>query len=422
MVTGRPAASGSGWRQRWAVRENEIRRQANEAALEAWRRQDAELRRLRSTATSFQGTIDPGLAPWLDLRRDEVVFWAAPEVRVVGVRNAGELPAPDLTRFPYLFESAAPGQLPPGASQVDTGTIAVTSERIAFRGERGRRDWTYDDLTGLLHETSAPLTLLRLGNRAAVSGVLLPEDRAAEFRFQLTLALANATGARPAFVALLDGLIAAHQGLAPAAPVLVSGQQAPLSAALNNRTFAWAAGLVAVVVLGGGFAFASTGSAEEHPIFAGGGRTEVVLPAPVGSELTSPSGGPTPEPSGTPSAATPTPSSTRTVAPTTGAPRTPTGRPVPPPAAPTRTTAAPTTPSRPDLCGAPENPYGYHYCATGSRITDPARDTCRYFPCVDNFNRGNGYLVQCKDGKVSRSGGSPYSCYYHGGERRTVRK
>lgn len=81
-----------------------------------------------------------------------------------------------------------------------------------------------------------------------------------------------------------------------------------------------------------------------------------------------------------------------------------------------------TTSSQADsLCGAPSNPDGYTYCQTGgSRITNPAQNTCSFFPCIHNFSKEGGYMVECVDGKVSMTGGLPSACRYHHGVLLTV--
>ena len=41
---------------------------------------------------------------------------------------------------------------------------------------------------------------------------------------------------------------------------------------------------------------------------------------------------------------------------------------------------------------------------------------CSTHDCIDNFDNGTGYIVQCVDGEWSHSGGRPGACSYHGGE------
>jgi hypothetical protein len=86
------------------------------------------------------------------------------------------------------------------------------------------------------------------------------------------------------------------------------------------------------------------------------------------------------------------------------------------------TRAAPTTKAAPPvaLCGAPSNPYGYNFCGRGSDITSPAAGTCSYFDCINNFSNGVGYMIECKDGTYSMSGGRSGACSDHKGELQEV--
>ena len=87
---------------------------------------------------------------------------------------------------------------------------------------------------------------------------------------------------------------------------------------------------------------------------------------------------------------------------------------------PKRTTTSP-VPKKVDLCGAPQNPYGYNFCG-GSLIYSPKSGVCGYFDCIDYFYNGKGYMIQCRDGMFSMSGGRRGSCSHHGGNRRPVYK
>ena len=72
-----------------------------------------------------------------------------------------------------------------------------------------------------------------------------------------------------------------------------------------------------------------------------------------------------------------------------------------------------------NLCGAPANPWNYNYCG-GSLITSPDADICMYFECISSFWNGTGYVVQCVDGAMSKSGGHSGVCSQHGGFRRNL--
>lgn len=80
------------------------------------------------------------------------------------------------------------------------------------------------------------------------------------------------------------------------------------------------------------------------------------------------------------------------------------------------------TPGAPggSACGAPSNPYGYNFCGNGQVIYSPPADFCSLFTCVGNFVEGRGYVVQCVDGKFSKSGGRPGACSGHGGVGRRL--
>ncbi|MGY0004044.1 hypothetical protein ACW0Q9_09095, partial [Micromonospora sp. I033] len=87
-----------------------------------------------------------------------------------------------------------------------------------------------------------------------------------------------------------------------------------------------------------------------------------------------------------------------------------------PATAPFRTTSP--RPAAERRCGAPANPYGYDFCG-GSRIRRPAADVCDVLDCVPGFWSGRGWLVQCRDGTVSLTGGQRDSCDGNQGYRRT---
>lgn len=76
------------------------------------------------------------------------------------------------------------------------------------------------------------------------------------------------------------------------------------------------------------------------------------------------------------------------------------------------------TASKPSLCGAPVNPFGYNLCGRGGYIynASPAR-VCSYFNCVANFGNSPGYMIECKDSTYSTSGGA---CSDHKGVWRPV--
>ncbi|PZG00013.1 hypothetical protein [Micromonospora deserti] len=372
----RTDSTGSTWRYRWVHRQNERRQRTFRSADEAWRRRDDDLRRLRTLAEDFQGSAAAGAGLPLELAPDEVVFWALPAAQLVEVRHATVLPAPDLTVTP----EAAPlrPRRPDGIRVADAGMAVITNRRLVLLGGRGRRDWAYGKMTGLVHDAAAPVTLIQVLDRRRASGLMLPVDVAADFRFKLTLAFADAIEQRAAVLAQLDELIAEHAQLRPFRPAIATPGQARLSAFVpgGRRTVAIAAGIALLVPV----AFVESDPSDPT-------RAEVAVAA---TSAPSASARPATLPA---AAASPTPR-----------PRTPSPSPSPP---------------EERRCGAPTNPMGYDFCG-GTRIRRPAAEVCDWFDCVPQFWAGRGYLVQCRDGSVSLAGGSPRACGAYGGVRRTI--
>lgn len=126
--------------------------------------------------------------------------------------------------------------------------------------------------------------------------------------------------------------------------------------------------------------------------------------------------------------APPTPLVTAPPAPTVPPPSdtsTPTAALTPPPA-PKVVVAPPPASSTPDpsassgACGAPSNPWGYNFCGGGT-ISSPPQAFCDYFSCIRGFwESTNGYVVQCRDGLFSHSGGRSHACSSHGGVARPL--
>lgn len=365
-------STGSTWRYRWAHRENERRQRAYREAERAWRRRDEELRRLRTAAADFGRDANAGAGLPLALAPGETVHWALPAAQLVELRHTAVLPAPDLDVDPGL--GTPRHRLPDGVKVVDAGIAVVTDRRLVLLGGKGRHEWTYGRMTGLAHDPAASVTLIQVLDRRRTSGLLLPADAAAEFRFTLTLAFAEAIEQRAAVLAQLDELIAEHDQTRPFRPSIATPGQARRIAAVpgGRRTVAVAA--AATLLLPALLAEADRQSRR---------GTDVAV------------------------AATAAPTASRAVAPAAVA--TPKAR---------RGTASP-TPTRDRLCGAPANPLGYDYCG-GSRIRKPDVRVCDFFDCGQEFWAGKGYLVQCRDGSVSLTGGRADACGGHGGLRRTV--
>ncbi|PWR06235.1 hypothetical protein DKT68_23105 [Micromonospora acroterricola] len=379
-------STGSTWRYRWAHRQNVRRVSTFRGAETAWRRRDDELRRLRALAADFQGSAAAGAGLPLELAGDEVVLWALPAAQLVEVRHTPVLPAPDLAVAPP--SGPLRPRRPDGVRVTDAGMAVITSRRLVLLGGRGRRDWAYGRMTGLSHDPAAPVTLIQVLDRRRTSGLMLPTDAAADFRFKLTLAFADAIEQRPAVLAQLDELIAEHAQLKPFRPAAATPAQARLSARVpgGRRTVAVAAAVALLV---------PAALVESDPSDPTGGAEVAVAATPA----------PSPSPGVAPVLVRPAVSAP--------APRTspkPTKAPRPSPTA-----------SRDPRCGAPDNPLGYDFCG-GTRIRRPATEVCDWFDCTPEFWAGRGYLVQCRDGSVSLTGGRSNACAEHRGVRRTFGK
>ncbi|MFG1882773.1 hypothetical protein [Micromonospora sp. NPDC049102] len=380
----RTESTGSTWRYRWAQRQNVRRVSTYRGAETAWRRRDDELRRLRALAADFHGSAAAGAGLPIELLDDEVVLWALPAAQLVEVRHTTVLPAPDLT----VAVPAAPlrPRRPDGVRVTDAGVAVITSRRLVLLGGRGRRDWAYGRMTGLAHDPAAPVTLVQVLDRRRTSGLLLPTDAAADFRFKLTLAFADSIEQRAAVLAQLDELIAEHAQLKPFRPAAATPAQARLSSLVpgGRRSIAVAAAVALLVPA------ALVDSNPSHPT-RGGEVAVAATPAPAASAP---------------------PALLRPAIPLPAATTAPKRKPSPRP--------SPSATSGP-RCGAPENPLGYDFCG-GTRIRKPAAEVCDWFDCVPQFWAGRGYLVQCRDSSVSLAGGRADACAQHEGVRRTVTK
>lgn len=412
--------TGSSWRARWAGRKNERRQRAYDTAVEAWRQRREELGRIRAAAVEFGGSTLAQVGLPVQLRDDEVVHSVLPAAELVEARgrHVAGLPAPELSVIPVA--DPAPGfRLPYGIKATDAGMLVVTDRRVVFAGRRGEREWDYAQMTGLGHHPAVAFTLLHVLGRRGISGLLLPPSVAPGFRFDVTLAFADAIGKRAAVIAQLDELAAVQKDGYPSPPAAATPDQAPLTALVSRGRLAVAAGLaIALLALAGAYRSGAAARPQAGPatgVTTTTGSTAAAARSAAIPATTAATGAPAVAPS-------------VTGVPTTGAsgtaplPATPvTTEPAPdgpPDPRPSRSTASP-PPTEVGLCGAPDNPYGYNYCG-GSYIHAPASDVCSYFACVDNFWNGKGYLVQCGDGMVGMLGGPSGSCADHSGEKRPV--
>ncbi|WP_319461989.1 hypothetical protein [Micromonospora sp. RTP1Z1] len=430
--------TASGWRTRWVRRENERRRTAYESAMEAWRQRHDELRQVCAWAEEAEERAAPPVGLPVTLEQGEAVatVQAAVDLIEVTARHATGLPAPELTVVPAEDTGRSP-RLPKGVAAVDSGTAVVTDRRLILVGRDGTREWAYAQVARVAHDPREPYTLLHAHDGGGIGGVRVPRSAASAFRLRLTLAYAEATGARDSLLDRLDEAVVAHWRNRPATPAPATPDEAPVVARLARPALVAAvAVLVAVAAVAGTVRWSGAdrpvvGMQVDDgvaPLDPSAPSASASVGAPVSSTAT-PGAGPggrTAPASSLPGTAPVAPSSGP---PTAGAPS-PTGggSPATPPSGPTPSgtggpdpspSAGSPSPTPGDLCGAPENPYGYNYCG-GSYVYDPAADVCDWFACAANLWNGKGYLVQCEDGLISRTGLPRGPCADHGGTRRPV--
>ncbi|WP_406037374.1 hypothetical protein OG799_22745 [Micromonospora sp. NBC_00898] len=407
--------TGSGWRARWATRENKRRRDAYEDAVEAWCLRGIKLLRLRAAAE--EGPAESAAVLPVELPDPEVVLAVQPDAELVDVEDGhADLPTPELAVIP-VQRTKRTRRLPKGVRVTDAGTAVITDRRVILFGREGDREWTYAELSGLAHHPAAPISLLHSVSGRPVAGLRVPLAAAARFRLRLTMAYADFIGQRRVVLARLDEAVAANRRSRPPAPAVVTAEHAPARARLAHPAILAAA--VALIALPA-YAMTADSAGPSGPRGAFQGGAPVTLGALPGSGA-APSAAST-EP-GTAASRTADPDAT-TGTPTSGPVDPGAPRPIPTPGlvdpAPAPTASSGTPSSVPaDRCGAPENPHGYNYCG-GVLVREPAPDVCSWFACVEGFWEGSGYLTVCADGRVGMVGGKAGRCPERAGRKEPV--
>lgn len=69
-----------------------------------------------------------------------------------------------------------------------------------------------------------------------------------------------------------------------------------------------------------------------------------------------------------------------------------------------------------DPCDPNSTAYDQASCYDPNSGGGSDQSFCDTHQCIDNFDNGTGYIVQCNDGEWSQSGGRPGACSDHGGE------
>ncbi|GAA4568710.1 hypothetical protein GCM10023176_23670 [Micromonospora coerulea] len=242
-----PSATLPRWRITWAERENDRRRRAHHAEIEAWVRRNDQLIRLQIEAATFRGYAQPRTGLPVDLDDDEVIYRVLPAAELVEAeaRHGFGLPTPGLTVATTSIDAPA-RTLPRGLRVVDAGMAVVTDRRVSFAGRESGREWTYADMVGPAHHPDTPITLLHTTDGRRLTGLLVPTAATVNFRFYLTLAFAAAAGQRVAVAAQIDALRDAHRRARPTPPPPAEPEHAPLTAVRPDRRLATVAAVVAL--------------------------------------------------------------------------------------------------------------------------------------------------------------------------------
>ena len=266
MMRGNPVTAkdgeARGWRARWVGRENERRRTAYEAALQAWRRRDEELRQLYTEAEEPTQLAETPAGLPVQLDDDEIVLAVEPAAELVEVtaRHTAGLPTATLAVVP-LEDGSTPQ--PRGVSVVDAGTAVVTDRRLIMVGRDEREEWPYAQVAGIAHHPGDPLTLLHAKRPGRIRGVRVPRAAASAFRLRLTVAYADATGARAALLDRLDDAVVDHWHDQPPGPTPATPADAPLTARLVRPALVTA---VAVALAIAAVASIVHGSLPDRPV------------------------------------------------------------------------------------------------------------------------------------------------------------
>jgi len=192
-----------------------------------WDVDDTRLHQLLDTTKSFTGgtTADkPGFP--LQLKRGERAFLVGQGVTLVEPRRGSGHWTGGYSGFSFRIAKGVryhvggtrghyvQGEERPTA--VDTGTVTITNQRVVFQGTKKAREWSFDKLLGYQNDSEAPLTLLSVSNRQAVSGFLYDREHAEDVHFRLALGLADFNGTRDDLVRQIEAEIAQHHTAKPA--------------------------------------------------------------------------------------------------------------------------------------------------------------------------------------------------------------
>jgi hypothetical protein len=222
--------------QRWAEHENQHRQQSYRAALNAWQLDHDQLTRMLRMARSPEGAA-PSAGNPVVLKRKETVYAELPSASLVEVQRGAGHYTGGYSGFSFRLMKGvryniggSRGSYVQGAEQLritDEGRVTVTNQRVVFTGERNSREWAYAKLVSVQHDSERPLTMIGVANRQKLSGLGYPLGTTSDFRFKLSLAVAQYQETLPALVAALEAELAEHNKARPVEPPVATAGQAP---------------------------------------------------------------------------------------------------------------------------------------------------------------------------------------------------
>jgi len=234
---------------RRAAEAAEAQRRALEDMYQEWLDQEAHLRSLLHTATTYEG-FRSGPLVTVQLQRGErwlfgvtgaelieprkqrgtyvggsrgytipgerphyvgghagFSYRIAPKLRVgVGAARGHLVGGTPSTHIPATSATFIPGQ--EVLTPVDVGIATITDRRVIFQGQKRAVEWPFARLLGYDHRTT--WTSLQSSNRQKVSAIGYGEAASADWEFFLALGLARFSGSADDFVAHLQTEIEVH--------------------------------------------------------------------------------------------------------------------------------------------------------------------------------------------------------------------
>jgi len=221
--------------ERWRA-SRDAKRQAKQAAtqriaLSTWEADQKHLSEMLNAARTLKGFTREQLPDLtMQLKRDELVVYILRGCSLVEPRRG---PGHYAGRYSgFSFRVAKGVRYHVGGSRgtyvqgtevpttIDTGTITITTQRVAFQGSKQAREWSFIKLLGMEHDPRLPLTSIQVSNRQKVSGFLYDAAHAADVHFRLALALALFNGTTDDLAANVQRQLSEHETTKPEVPSL----------------------------------------------------------------------------------------------------------------------------------------------------------------------------------------------------------